>query len=114
MDNWSARRGSDSTCPFTKRSAILPPRLFKTRTTGCLLVAAFLYDAIFVPTIYYLSLFYQGPSFLILLCVNTGFVISLVFGSSATGAGIKSLPFTLGSSSLCIISGIIASKMGRN
>ncbi|KAG6370062.1 MFS general substrate transporter [Boletus reticuloceps] len=99
---------------FTKRSAILPPRLFKTRTTGCLLVAAFLYSAVFVPTIYYLSLFYQGPSFLILSCVNTGFVIYLVLGSSATGAGIKSLPFTLGSSSLSIISGIVASKMGRN
>ncbi|KAG6371837.1 MFS general substrate transporter, partial [Boletus reticuloceps] len=99
---------------FTKRSAILPPRLFKTRTIGCLLVAAFLYSAVFVPTIFYLSLFYQGPSFLILSCVNTGFVISLVLGSSATGAGIKSLPFTLGSSSLSIISGIIASKTGRN
>ncbi|KAF8120836.1 MFS general substrate transporter [Boletus edulis] len=81
---------------FTRRSAILPPRLFKTRTTGCLLAAAFLYSAVFIPTIYYLPLFYQ------------------VLGSSATGAGIKSLSFILGSSGVSIISGFIASKMGRN
>ncbi|KAF8550474.1 MFS general substrate transporter [Imleria badia] len=81
---------------FTTRAAILPPRLFKTRTTGCILATSFLHSAVFIPTIYYLPLFYQ------------------VLGSSATGAGIKSLSFILGSSSFSIISGFVASKMGRN
>ncbi|KAN0076816.1 Major facilitator superfamily domain containing protein [Tylopilus felleus] len=91
---------------FTKRAAILPPRLFKTRTTACILATAFLHSAVFIPTIYYLPLFYQ------------------VLGATATGAGIKCLlslllklsipPFVLGSSAFSIISGFVGSKMGQN
>jgi hypothetical protein len=46
--------------------------------------------------------------------VNFGSDVSSVLGSSATGAGIKTLPFVLGSSSVSIISGFLVSKMGRN
>ncbi|KAI9574198.1 major facilitator superfamily domain-containing protein [Boletus coccyginus] len=79
----------------TKRAAILPPRLFQTRTTCCVLAAAFLHSTVFIPMVYYLPLFYQ------------------VLGSSATGSGIKSLPFILGSSGVSILSGFVVSKMGR-
>ncbi|KAF8447410.1 hypothetical protein L210DRAFT_340782 [Boletus edulis BED1] len=64
---------------LTKRVAILPPRLFKTRTTGCLLAATFLQHAAYFPTVFYLPAFYQVP------------------GASATGAGIMvpaSMTFT--------------------
>ncbi|KAF8550441.1 MFS amino acid permease [Imleria badia] len=81
---------------LTKRAAILPPRLFKTRTTGLLLATAFLHNSIYIPTVFYLPVFYQ------------------VLGASATGAGVKTLPYTLVSSTLCIISGFIVSKMGKN
>ncbi|KAI9574201.1 major facilitator superfamily domain-containing protein [Boletus coccyginus] len=79
----------------TKRAAILPPRLFKTRTTGCVLAAGFLHGAVYVPMVYYLPLFYQ------------------VLGSSATGSGIKLLPLLLGISGASIVAGFIVAKMGK-
>ncbi|KAF8121994.1 MFS amino acid permease [Boletus edulis] len=73
-----------------------PLSFLLTRTTVCLLAGGFFYSNVFVATTYFLPLFYQ------------------VLGSSATVAGIKSLPFVLGSSSLSVISGFIVSKMGKN
>ncbi|KAH0826959.1 MFS general substrate transporter [Lanmaoa asiatica] len=81
---------------FTKRAAILPPRLFKTRTTGCLLAIGFLQNSVFLPAMFYLPMFYQ------------------VLGSSATGAGVRMLPYTFVSSAFTGISGFLVSKMGRN
>ncbi|KAI9574226.1 major facilitator superfamily domain-containing protein [Boletus coccyginus] len=81
---------------FTKRAAILPPRLFKTRTTGCLLATAFLHNCVYFSTMYYLPLFFQ------------------VLGSSATVAGVKTLPYTLVASTISIASGFVVSKMGKN
>ncbi|KAG8217942.1 major facilitator superfamily domain-containing protein [Butyriboletus roseoflavus] len=81
---------------FTTRAAILPPRLFKTRTTGCLLATAFLQNSVFLPAMFYIPLFYQ------------------VLGSSATSAGVKMLPYTLVSSAFAVVSGRIVSKMGIN
>ncbi|KAI9574223.1 MFS general substrate transporter [Boletus coccyginus] len=80
---------------YTKRSAIIPARLFKTRTTGVILITVFLHAIIFFSVAYYLPLFYQ------------------VLGSSATGAGIKMLSFSLGTSFISVVSGLAMSKTGR-
>ncbi|KAG2144779.1 major facilitator superfamily domain-containing protein [Suillus cothurnatus] len=47
---------------YTKRSPIIPPRLFKTRTTGVILVSAFLHAVVFFSGSYYLPMYYQGIS----------------------------------------------------
>ncbi|KAF8637399.1 hypothetical protein AX17_002894 [Amanita inopinata Kibby_2008] len=80
---------------YTKRSPIIPPRLFKTRTTAIILLSVFLHAAAFFAGAYYLPLYFQ------------------VLGASATKAGIQMVPFSLGSSVLSIISGIIVSRTGQ-
>ncbi|KAE9409561.1 MFS amino acid permease [Gymnopus androsaceus JB14] len=76
----------------TKKSAILPPRLFKTRTTSIILVSVFLHAICFFSGAYYLPLFYQ------------------ILGSSATGAGVRMLTFSLGSALTSATSGVIVSR----
>ncbi|KAI0637000.1 MFS amino acid permease [Trametes polyzona] len=80
---------------FTKRSPILPPRLFKTRTTALLLISTLLHAFAFFAGSYYLPVYFQ------------------VLGSSATNAGVRMLPFSLGSALLSIVSGQITSRTGR-
>lgn len=80
---------------LTKRSAIIPARLFKTRTTTVILVTCLLHAIAFFSTAYYLPIFFQ------------------VLGSSATGAGIRMIPFSLGSSLISATSGILVSYIGR-
>ncbi|KAF9242116.1 MFS general substrate transporter [Melanogaster broomeanus] len=80
---------------YTTRSAILPARLFKTRTTGILLITAFLHAIVFFGASYYLPLYYQ------------------VLGASATFAGVKMLPFSLGTALISIVAGIIMTKTGK-
>ncbi|KAF8843667.1 MFS general substrate transporter [Paxillus ammoniavirescens] len=80
---------------FTTRSAILPARLFKTRTTGIILITAFLHAIVFFAASYYLPLYYQ------------------VLGASATGAGVRMIPFSLGTSIISVVSGIVLSKSGK-
>ncbi|KIK79861.1 hypothetical protein PAXRUDRAFT_16097 [Paxillus rubicundulus Ve08.2h10] len=80
---------------FTNRSAILPARLFKTRTTGIILITTFLHAVVFFSASYYLPLYYQ------------------VLGASATGAGVRMIPFSLGTSIISIVSGIVLSKTGK-
>ncbi|KAF8843668.1 MFS general substrate transporter [Paxillus ammoniavirescens] len=80
---------------FTTRSAILPARLFKTRTTGIILISAFLHAIVFFSASYYLPLYYQ------------------VLGASATGAGVRMLPFSLGAAMISVVSGIALSKSGK-
>ncbi|KIJ49256.1 hypothetical protein M422DRAFT_205468 [Sphaerobolus stellatus SS14] len=65
---------------ITTRSPIIPPRIFKTRTTGIVLIMAFLHTFCFFTTAYYLPLYFQ------------------VLGASATRAGIQMLPYSLSSS----------------
>jgi MFS family permease len=55
----------------TTRSPVVPPRLFKTRTTAILLITSFLHAYAFFAAAFYLPLYFQ------------------VLGSSATGAGIR-------------------------
>lgn len=80
---------------FTTRSAIVPARLFKTRTTAILLVSAFLHAITFFSASYYLPLYYQ------------------VLGASATGAGIRMIPFSLGTAIMSIVAGVINSRTGK-
>ncbi|KAI6109565.1 MFS general substrate transporter [Pisolithus sp. B1] len=78
---------------YTKRSAIIPPRLFKTRTTGAILISVFLHAFVFFGGDY-LPMYFQ------------------VLGASATGSGIRMLPFSLGSALLSILSGIVVTRTG--
>ncbi|KAF9235568.1 major facilitator superfamily domain-containing protein [Melanogaster broomeanus] len=80
---------------YTTRSAILPARLFKTRTTGILMTTVFLHAIVFFGLSYYLPLYYK------------------VLGASATGAGIKMLPFSLGTAIISIAAGLITSATGK-
>ncbi|KAF8506366.1 major facilitator superfamily domain-containing protein [Hysterangium stoloniferum] len=79
---------------FTKRSPIIPPRLFKTRTTGITLISVLLHGIVFFGGAFYLPLYYQ------------------VLGASATGAGIRMLPFSLGAATVSAVAGMIVSKFG--
>ncbi|KIM59170.1 hypothetical protein SCLCIDRAFT_1217953 [Scleroderma citrinum Foug A] len=81
---------------FTTRSAIVPPRLFKTRTTSILLLISFIHAVTFFAASYYLPLYYQ------------------VLGSSATGAGIRMIPFSLGTAIMSIVAGFVNSRMGKS
>ncbi|KAJ3814948.1 MFS general substrate transporter [Lentinula aff. lateritia] len=67
---------------FTTKSAILPARLFK--------VGIFFLKA--SASAYYLPLYYQ------------------ILGASATGSGVRMLPFSLGSAFMSAISGVVVSK----
>ena len=80
---------------FTSKEPILPPRLFKTRTTTAILVSVFLHAMTFFAASYYVPLYFQ------------------ILGSSATGAGVRQLPLSLGSSLFAIVSGLVVAKSGR-
>ena len=80
---------------FTSKESILPPRLFKTRTTTGILVSVFLHAISFFAASYYVPLYFQ------------------ILGSSATGAGVRQLPLSLGSSVFAVISGLAVTKSGR-
>ncbi|KAF5311390.1 hypothetical protein D9758_018812 [Tetrapyrgos nigripes] len=76
----------------TKKSAIIPRRLFRTRTTAVLMITTFFHAATFFPGAYYLPVYYQ------------------VLGASATGAGVRMIPFSCGAAVFSAISGIIVTK----
>ncbi|KIK97458.1 hypothetical protein PAXRUDRAFT_10179 [Paxillus rubicundulus Ve08.2h10] len=80
---------------FTTCSAILPARLFKTRTTGIILITAFLHAIVMTALLYYLPLYWQ------------------VLGSSPTGAGVRMLPCSVGGPAISIVAGIALSKSGK-
>ncbi|KAF8798178.1 MFS general substrate transporter [Phlegmacium glaucopus] len=79
---------------YTKRSPIIPPRLFRTRTTAIILITNFLHAVVFFTGAFYLPLYFQ------------------VLGASATKAGVEMLPFSLGAAVLSAISGIVVSRTG--
>ncbi|KAG2157288.1 major facilitator superfamily domain-containing protein [Suillus clintonianus] len=79
---------------YTKRSPIIPPRLFKTRTTGLILVSVFLHAVVFFTGSYYLPMYYQ------------------VLGASATSSGIRMLPYSLSSALMSAVSGMVVSRTG--
>lgn len=71
----------------TKRSPIIPPRLFRTRSTACILIAVYGQAWGFIAGSYYLPLYFQ------------------ILGSSAIMSGIRLFPYSLGSSIVSICSG---------
>ncbi|KAF9227638.1 MFS general substrate transporter [Gyrodon lividus] len=73
---------------FTKRSAIIPPRLFKTRTTGLILISVFLHALAFFAGSY------------------------AVLGASATDSGIRMLPYSLCAAMLSAACGFIVTRTG--
>ncbi|KAJ7709772.1 MFS general substrate transporter [Mycena rosella] len=77
---------------LTKRSPIIPPRLFQTRTTAVILICTFFHAIAFFSGAYYLPLYFQ------------------VLGSSATGAGVRMLPFSLGSALVSASSGQVVAR----
>lgn len=80
---------------FTKRSPVVPPRLFKTRTTSIILVSTLFHAIAFFSGAFYLPLYYQ------------------TLGASATRAGVLMLPYSLGCSVTSGLSGMVVSKTGR-
>ncbi|KIM48915.1 hypothetical protein M413DRAFT_438091 [Hebeloma cylindrosporum] len=80
---------------FTKRSPIIPPRLFQTRTNGIILITTFMHALAFFAGAYYLPLYFQ------------------VLGASATKAGVEMLPFSLGCAVMSIFAGIVVSRTGQ-
>ncbi|KAG1792985.1 major facilitator superfamily domain-containing protein [Suillus plorans] len=78
---------------YTKRSPIIPPRLFQTRTTGFALISVFIHATIFSAGVY-LPMYYQ------------------VLGASATSSGVKMLPYSLSCSLMSSVSGMIVTRTG--
>ncbi|KAH8921226.1 MFS general substrate transporter [Atractiella rhizophila] len=79
---------------ITTRSPIVPPRLFKTRTTFAILSTAFLHSFCFFTAAYYIPLYFQ------------------ILGSSATFSGVEQIPLSLGSALISIIAGALITKTG--
>jgi EmrB/QacA subfamily drug resistance transporter len=80
---------------FTNRSPILPPRLFKTRTTAIILITTFFHGLVFFAGAFYLPLYFQ------------------VLGASATMAGVYMIPFSFGAAALSVISGVTVARTGQ-
>ncbi|QRV79122.1 major facilitator superfamily transporter [Ceratobasidium sp. AG-Ba] len=79
----------------TTRSPIVPPRLFKTRTTAMILVSVFIHAMAFFSASYYIPLYFQ------------------ILGASATLAGIKMFPFSLGGALIAIVSGQVITRTSK-
>ncbi|KAL5528483.1 hypothetical protein ACEPAF_7619 [Sanghuangporus sanghuang] len=79
---------------LTKRNPIIPPRLFKTRTTAACCIGTFIHTFVFFGASYYTPLYFQ------------------VLGSSATMAGIRQMPLSIGGAVTSIVIGIVLSKTG--
>ncbi|KAK0196961.1 major facilitator superfamily domain-containing protein [Armillaria mellea] len=80
---------------YTKRSPILPPRLFQASLQIEGRKRRFLHALSFFVGAYYLPVYFQ------------------ILGSSATGAGVRMLPFSLGSSLTSATMGYIVSRTGE-
>ncbi|KAG6370083.1 MFS general substrate transporter [Boletus reticuloceps] len=81
---------------FTKRSAILPPRLFKTRTTAIILVTVFLHAVVFFAASY------------------RNQVCTTFFHLGVDSCNIhRMLTFSLGSALVAVVSGLVLSKTGK-
>ncbi|CAK5272288.1 unnamed protein product [Mycena citricolor] len=79
---------------LTNRSPIIPPRLFRTRTTSLIFLTVFLHSLSFFCAAFYLPLYFQ------------------ILGASATKSGILIIPFALLSSVTSALAGYVVSKMG--
>jgi hypothetical protein len=80
---------------YTKRQPLLPPRLFKTRTTAGVLISVLLHGIVFTPATYYMPLYFQA-----------------VNGSSATMSGVQLLPLSLMTAITATATGFMIAKTG--
>jgi Na+/melibiose symporter-like transporter len=80
---------------YTKRQPLIPPRLFKTRTIGGVLISVFIHAVVFTPAIYYMPLYFQA-----------------VDGASATMSGVQLLPLSLMTAIVATATGFIIAKTG--
>ena len=80
---------------YTKKQPLIPPRLFKTRTTGGVLISVFLHGLVFTPATYYTPLYFQA-----------------VDGSGATFSGVQLLPLSLMTAVTATATGFIIAKTG--
>ncbi|KAG8949458.1 hypothetical protein FRC04_008557 [Tulasnella sp. 424] len=78
----------------TSRRPIIPPRLFKTRTTLCILITVFLHAYAFFSASFYLPLYFQTR------------------GATALTSGVHMLPYSLVASLFAALSGQVVSRMG--
>ncbi|KAJ6607903.1 major facilitator superfamily domain-containing protein, partial [Mycena sp. CBHHK59/15] len=78
---------------YTDRSPIIPPRLFKTRTTGLIFVTVFLHAFTFFCAAFYLPLYFQ------------------ILGASATKSGVLIIPFSVISSVTSSLAGWVYSPV---
>jgi uncharacterized membrane protein YiaA len=77
------------------RQPIIPPRLFTSRTPGCLLAGVIIHGIMFFAISYYLPNYFQ------------------VLGASATNAGLRMIPYSLGGALFAITSGQVVARIGR-
>ena len=77
------------------RKPIIPPRLFTSRTPACLLVGVIIHGMMFFAISYYLPNYFQ------------------ILGATATNAGIRMIPYSLGGALCAIIAGQVVSRIGR-
>ncbi|KAL5507329.1 hypothetical protein ACEPAH_6785 [Sanghuangporus vaninii] len=80
---------------ITKREPIIPPRLFKTRTTAGCLISVFIHSFVFFSVIYYTPLYFQ------------------IRGSTATMAGVRQLPLPIGAAITSMGTGMMLPKTGK-
>ncbi|KAG8899630.1 hypothetical protein FRB99_006526, partial [Tulasnella sp. 403] len=77
---------------YTKRRPIIPPRVFKTRTTFLFLITVFLHAFAFFAATYYLPLYFQSR------------------GATALMSGVRMIPYSLVASAFAIISGQVVAR----
>jgi hypothetical protein len=77
------------------REPIIPPRLFTTRTPACLLASVVIHGMVFFTISYYLPNYFQ------------------ILGDSATDAGIRMIPYSLGGAAFAISAGLVVARFGR-
>ena len=77
------------------RQPIIPPRLFTSRTPACLLTGVIIHGMVFFSISYYLPNYFQ------------------ILGATATDAGIRMIPYSLGGALCAIIAGQVVSRIRR-
>ncbi|KAL5484998.1 hypothetical protein ACEPAI_7640 [Sanghuangporus weigelae] len=80
---------------ITNREPIIPPRLFKTRTTAECLISAFIHSFVSFSVVYYIPLYLQ------------------IRGSSATMAGVRQFPLPIGAAITSMGTGMTLPKTGN-
>lgn len=79
----------------TKRSPIIPPRLFRIRTSAGLLLGCFLHSFSFISLSYYEPLYFQA------------------LGSTPLMSGVLLMPFSVGTAVVGVLAGFLAARIKR-